>query len=158
MKSLRILSVLLVLFTFSTIHCQKRKTYKAWVTLMDESRVKGVLYDVKEDGILLMEDRASDTVAFLVCTDIDVLKVRRKGKVGKGAWIGAASGALIGAVAGFAQGDDPPGTWWHSTAEEKALGSAIVLAIPDRGLYTHSKPNLLFRNLIGQQPAHASLL
>lgn len=133
MKTLRLLSLLLVLFTLSAVHSQKKRNYKAWVTLTDESKVKGILYSVNEEGILVMDEGLLDTVAFLNSTEINILRLRKKGNIGKGAWIGAASGAIIGGIIGFADGDDTPGIL-SMKAEEKALAAGVGLAVPGTGV------------------------
>jgi len=133
MKLFGLISMLLILFTIATGHCQKIKTYKVWVTLINESKVKGILYEANEDGLLLMDTKLKDTIAFLDCRNIEQFKVRKKGNVGKGAGIGALGGATIGAIIGFADGDDDPGIL-SMTAEEKALGGGIALAIPGAGI------------------------
>ena len=134
MKTLRFISTLLTLLTLTTVHPQKGKTYKAWATLMNDTKVKGILYSANEEGILLMDYTLVDTVAYLDHAKIDVLKLRKKGNVGKGAWIGAISGAAIGAIIGFSSGDDPEGAILGATAEQKALGIGLGLAVPGTGI------------------------
>ena len=140
MNTLRFIPPLLILLTFTTVHPQRTKHYKVWVTLMNDTKVKGVLFSANEEGILLLDYNLVDTMAYLNQAKIDVLKFRRKGNVGKGAWIGAVSGATLGAIIGFAGGEeesetvclpflvcvetDPP------SAAENALAYGIGLAVP----------------------------
>ena len=64
-------------------------------------------------------------------SQIEKIKFRRKGGVGKGAAIGGGIGIVVGLISGYADGDDTPepDVWFDfsATAEEKAAGSAIVL-------------------------------
>lgn len=128
------LVLLLFGFTLFTVNAQKIKPYQARVTLINESKVKGILFAANEDGLVLMEANMVDTIAFVDSKDIEMLKVRKKGSIGKGAWIGALSGAALGAIIGFADGDDPPDCMFLcATAGEKALGG-LTLAVPGAGV------------------------
>ena len=135
MKVFSSLVILLLGVTLFTVNAQKIKPYQARVTLINESKVKGILFTANEDGLVLMETNLVDTVAFVDSKDIEMLKVRKKGSIGKGAWIGALSGAALGAIIGFADGVDPPDCWMMcATAGEKALIGGLSLAIPGAGV------------------------
>jgi len=116
----------------------KIKVHKVWVTLLNGSRlIKGNLYSANKDRIRIVDNDSFDisNLTTINVQDIDVLKIRRKGKVGKGVWIGAVTGLAVGGIIGFASGDDDPDQWlWSSTAEEKALGSGILLSIVGAGV------------------------
>jgi hypothetical protein len=100
MKTLRFLSMLSLVLTMTTGHTQKVKTYKIWVTLVNQKEVKGTLYTASEDTLVILgEDLAQLT---FVPGTIREIKVRRVGKGGKGAWIGAVSGLVAGALIGYA--------------------------------------------------------
>ena len=111
---------------------QKNKTYQAWAILTSGEKVSGALTAASQDGLILLDWYSRDTVASLRGEDIKVLKFRRKGAIGRGAWIGAVSGAAVGVIIGFVDGDDEPEGWWDFTlsAEQKAFGAGIGLAIP----------------------------
>lgn len=131
MKTLRLLSVLTLVFALSTAYAQKVKTYKAWVTLSDDTRMKGTFYAAETDALILMgEDLDEIKIDPKI---IKTIQIRRKGRVGRGVWIGALSGVVVGGIAGYASGDDEPG-FFSSTAEEKALGNAILLSFPGAGI------------------------
>jgi len=131
MKTLRFLSVLTLVFALSTAYAQKVKTYRAWVTLSDETRIKGTFYSAGTDALILMGEDLNEIR--IDPKTVKTISLRRKGSVGKGVWIGALSGAVVGGIAGYASGDDEPG-WFSSTAEEKALGNAIFLSFPGAGV------------------------
>ena len=108
---------------------QKTKIYRAWITDTDGTTVSGALTSATEDGLVVLDWKNRDTVAEIEPGQIRVLKFRRKGATGRGAWIGAVSGAAAGILIGFADGDDEEG-WFAFTAEEKATAAGIGLAIP----------------------------
>lgn len=103
--SLRFLAFLM-LFSYGLNAQNNSKTiqiYKVWVKEMDGSRTKGVLYSADEQSIKISKNNSFSSSNLIVIDDekIDVIKIRRKGKIGKGAWIGAASGAGIGIALGL---------------------------------------------------------
>ena len=117
MKTLHFLFALTLLFTLATVNAQKVKTYKIWVTLLKQE-VKGTLYAANEDELVVLGEDL--TQLKFVPGNIRVIKLRRKGKGGKGAWIGAVSGLVVGAVAGYAS---ESGSGWE---EVGAIGGALV--------------------------------
>ena len=68
-------------------------------------------------------------VALAGVTRLDVSTGRRR-YIGRGAAIGTLAGVTAGALAGFMAGDDPAGAWLRSTANEKAVIGAVLLAAP----------------------------
>ena len=123
MKPLQLLLILTIFFgfTLSPAYGQKTKSYRAWVTLMDKTKVNGVLYAANEDALTILDQNRS-----LIKYDpelIERIKVRRQGSIGKGAWIGAAGGLFLGAVAGYAfEGED--------SFEGTGAASGGVIGIP----------------------------
>mgnify|MGYP001552010241 CR=1 FL=1 len=113
-------------------YAQKTKICRAWITLTTGDRVNGAMSVANEYGLVILNWETQDTVAKLEGKEIKVLKFRRKGAIGRGAWIGALGGAATGVIIGLADGDDEPEGWWDftMTAEEKALAGGIVLVIP----------------------------
>ena len=119
-----VLLVLICAFHLNAQDGPKREvSHKAWVFLTDGTKMTGVLYSANEEGILLRGDNLNDPIA---PTSITAIKIRRKGKVGKGALYGAAGGAVVGFTIGILSGDDDPG-WFSSTKEEKAGIGALFL-------------------------------
>lgn len=123
---------IVLMFPYHLI-AQKSKPYKVWIDQMDNSNViKGFLYSVDEYSLKISKDKTgldSTSVIIVDAERINLIKLRRKGRIGRGAGIGAASGALLGGILGLADGDDEPG-WFSATKEEKATGGGILLAIP----------------------------
>ena len=131
MKTVIFICLALSLYT-PCAFAQKNKTYQAWATLTSGEKFTGALSAATDDGLLLLDWYSRDTVALLKAEEIKVLKFRRKGAIGRGAWIGALGGAATGVIIGLADGDDEPEGWWDftMTAEQKALAAGIVLVIP----------------------------
>jgi hypothetical protein len=108
---------------------RKRGTYRVWIEKMnDEQKVLGTLMKLGDSSITVRywkEDRVEEVPV----VQIEKLKFRRKGGVGKGAAIGGGIGVVTGLISGYAQGDDTPNpdAWidFSSTAEEKAAGGAF---------------------------------
>jgi len=122
-------------------YTQKIKTYRVWATLTNGDKVNGAVSAANEEGLVILNWETRDTVARIKGEEIKVLKFRRKGSMGRGAWIGAVSGAAAGIITGFIDGDDEGG-WFAMTAEEKAVAAGIGLAIPGTfiGLIVGSLP------------------
>ena len=112
---------------------QKSKPYKVWIKQMDNPTViKGFLSSVDEYSLKIGKNISAVDSASVIIVDaerINLIKLRRKGRIGRGAGIGAASGVLLGGILGLADGDDEPG-WFSATKEEKAVGGGILLVIP----------------------------
>ncbi|MEE4177765.1 MAG: hypothetical protein V2I46_09665 [Bacteroides sp.] len=104
MKTLRLLFVLTLACTLSAAHAQKVKTYKAWVTLMDKTEVKGTCYAANEDEFVILGEDLNQ-IGFAP-ESMAAIKFRRQGNTGKGAWMGAIAGATIGVVIGLASTQD----------------------------------------------------
>ena len=115
---------------------KKVKVYKIWVTKMDGSTVNGFFYAADEQGITISKSKTLDESNLLLvkAENISLIKLRRKGAVGKGAGIGFVSGAAFGAIIGYAAGDDPENVWFSTTAKEKAGGGAILFGALGSGV------------------------
>ena len=77
---------------------KKAKIYKVWVTTMDGSKTKGLLYAADEQAIKIAKNRSSSSSDLIVIDGekIDLIKIRRRGKIGRSTWIGAAAGVGAG--------------------------------------------------------------
>lgn len=125
MKTIHLIGVILLFIISFTTVAQKSITHKVWVTLSDNSEVKGTLLQATEEGFVLVKEDLSKME--IVPQGVKTLKIRKTGSVGRGAWMGAVGGLLAGSLVGYASGDDAPGllSW---TAEEKAFAGAFVAA------------------------------
>ena len=99
-----LMAVLILLFTSLPAIAQNVGTCKAWITLIDGAKVKGTFYAANEDGLVIhsMDFKKVN----LNPETIEVIKLRRSGRIGRGAWIGAATGLFLGALVGYATTDD----------------------------------------------------
>ena len=96
----------------------KPKIYKTWVSLNEEPfKIKGVLYELKDSSILvsnsvIIKDYSTNKFETinLHMNSIETIKTRRKNRIGKGIWIGALSGFVIGGTIGLISGDNDSST------------------------------------------------
>jgi len=112
----------------------KIKIYKVWLTLVDGSTVRGDFYSANIEGIKIRDN--SLDISKLTLTkpqNIQILKIRRRGKIGKGVWVGVVSGLALGGLIGLIDGDDEPG-FLIMTAEEKAVSLGIAFAFVGSGV------------------------
>lgn len=97
------LMILLLCFcAFSSAYTQKVETYKVWITLLDKTKVEGILYAANEHELVILNAQLEQRI--FSAENIEVIKIRREGKRGKGAWIGAATGFIINAAIILADG------------------------------------------------------
>jgi len=160
------ISILTSLFVFgqSPADSSKSVTIKphlANIKAMDGSTQKGWLLQAADDTVYLLAAKHKPIqVGGLYKPDksaiqfskpvpqISIIRTHKKNAVLKGTLIGLASGAVIGAIAGYASGDDPVqpytgdfadvfiavGNAFAMTAEEKAATSAVGLGLAGAGI------------------------
>jgi len=88
---------------------EKIKVHKVWISKIDNTKViKGVLFEVNDEYLKIIDKHSKEII--VKASDIGIIKIRRKGKVGKGALIGGLTGLGTGALIGLASGDDPDRT------------------------------------------------
>ncbi len=125
--------LLIILFIGSKVYSQsqqrKRGTYRVWIKKMNSDRkILGTLTKLGDSSITVRYWK-EDKVEEVPVVQIEKLKFRRKGAVGKGAAIGGGIGVATGLISGYAQGDDTPNpdAWidFSASAEEKAAGGAF---------------------------------
>ena len=105
MKTLITFLGILLVFSVSLNAQNKKgkiKVHRAWVKLMDGTEVKGVLYAADSSGVKISSDISTNNINTISVNKIQEIRIRKKGKVGKGVLIGATLGAIIG----LASGDD----------------------------------------------------
>lgn len=119
----------------------KSKLYRVWIEQYNaDSKMNGLLYSVLDSSILVSPKLSRNDFLYskfeneaLYYNQIDVLKLRKKGKPGIYAAIGALSGFAVGIIIGFTEGDDPPcaGNYLfpcsRQTAGDKALQNGLLL-------------------------------
>lgn len=111
MKSIKVI-VLIALCCLKTLSAQesaqKIKVYRTWVSLNNEPfKIKGVLYELKDSSILVssslviqdFRDLKLDVID-LKTHNIETIKIRRHKSIRKGAWIGVATGFVLGGIIG----------------------------------------------------------
>jgi len=121
------------------------KIYKTWISLYNDAEtVKGALYNVTDSSLLVSSslikhdyNTGNFQITKLNFTNIDLVKIRAKNRVVKGALIGTVTGFLIGAMIGLIEGDDnPEEVLVPSTATQHAMGYGLALATGGAGIGT----------------------
>ena len=99
-----IASALVVLFLVlpADLAAKERRGANLVVTRLDGSQVRGELIAVKPDSLLLLSDLGRDESIDLA--NIKSIRIVRKSRAGKGAFIGSMGGVLTGVVLGAASG------------------------------------------------------
>lgn len=87
---------------------KKFKPYKVWITTIDGTKTSGILYTANAQEVKISEHNfaTSSNLTSIDAENIAHIKIRKKGKIGKGTWIGAASGVGFGVLFGIAIEDD----------------------------------------------------
>jgi hypothetical protein len=113
---------------------EKQLLFRTTVKDKQAQITKGYLYAISDSLVLVTQQKqvlrfypntTNMEKAFNI-RDIEYVKIHRKGALGRSVLIGTVSGALIGAITGFAGGDDPKGELFATTASEKAVGGAFA--------------------------------
>ena len=109
---------------------KKIKIYNAIITTSQKQKLSGVFLEVQDSSVTII---SSDEKIKVPATSIMVIKIKRKGAVGRGATIGGLSGVGLGLIIGLASGDDecPQGSWciYQMSAGDKALAGGLALGI-----------------------------
>lgn len=114
---------------------EEEQPYKVWVKLMDGTKVKGILYSANERGVKIMNIASLDVsnLTSIESNSINLISLRRKGKVGKGVWVGGLTGASTGILLGIMSGDDDAG-FINFSKEDKAIVGGITLGVLGTGV------------------------
>ena len=101
-----IISMLLSVGVFAQNKSKKVKVHNIWIELTDNSKIYGVLYSADINGIKITSGISIDDSSLLNIAPQNIykIKIRRKGKVGRGALYGASIGLITGVAMGL--GDD----------------------------------------------------
>jgi hypothetical protein len=130
-----------ILFGFNSINAQKDtipklKLYKTWIYMQegDPYKIIGVLYEFKDSTIVLsnstnIENYQSNNFRTqeISIQNIKEIEFRKVNSVGKGAWIGALSGLVVGVV--FGASIEPNSGYLTSTTENNILVYGISFTL-----------------------------
>ncbi len=108
----------------------KPEKYTTIITSTVRTKKKGTLMEAGDSSILIYLRKLQMSIP---ASTIKQIKIKRSKAAGRGALTGGLIGLTVGAIAGYASGDeDPcqPGTWFcdQVTAEEKALGLGLAMS------------------------------
>lgn len=118
-----------------------KSKYKFWISSMDNSsNFNGYLIEAKDSSMTIsnqiIKNKSNIWTQNIQANSIKKIEYRKDGRIGKGILFGALTGFALGALVGLVSGDDPcvanPGFLdiLCFTAEEKALSTGMLLAIP----------------------------
>ncbi len=129
MKTLKLIALVVMILSMNFIYTQEKvqkvKIYKTWIILNDESKIHGILYQLKDSSILVTNIKTEESQEIDI-KDIQKIKIRRKNSIGRGAVIGGVSGLVVGGIVGYMNGDDPDGiSLFKMSAEEKAVSTGV---------------------------------
>ena len=117
-----------------------KSLYKITVKKSDKSKFSGLLWSVEENKITVIEsydiqDYQLQQIPIIevYAHEIEKLKLRKKGGIGRGvgngASIGFATGALLGLISGSDSCDPNKICLFETSAEDKALGGGIFFGL-----------------------------
>ena len=125
MKTLKLITLMVIILSMNFVYTQEKvkkvKIYKTWVSLIDESEIHGILYQLKDSSILITDIITKESQEIEI-KDIQKIKIRRKNGAGRGAIIGTVSGLVAGGLIGLAEGDG------FFSKEETALLSGVFFS------------------------------
>jgi hypothetical protein len=128
----------------------KKRIFKISIITSDSKKVNGYLANLSDSDLYLSPsplrlrlDNSNNYLSSYSYTHLETIEIKRKAGVGRDAWQGALMGLAVGAIAGFASGDDPVSTYnnpndplgnafniyanaFSMTAGEKAMAGGIV--------------------------------
>ena len=141
MKKIKFSLVIFLCATHLTIAQNTKediKVHKVWISLVNSSNIiKGNLYAVDENAVKIIDNKSFDlsNLQIISPSQIEQIKIRRKGKVGNGVWIGGLTGLGIGLVSGLLS-EDESDKWFGFSPGEKAVINGILLAPVGAGVGT----------------------
>jgi len=124
-----LLAIILAVPANSLFGQNKGKTYKAWIeTKQPTTKYKGLFVANRNDEVELRDLVRPTKMPTLVIpkSTIKSFKTRRKGAIGRGALIGAATGLVGGIVWGLASGtNDVEARFFDTTSGSAFIGGAF---------------------------------
>jgi hypothetical protein len=111
---------------------EKNKIYYTWVKSITNASTPKVFLHSLEDSVVFTTSNLDMLNADLIShsvSEIRVIKTKRKGRLLRGALVGACAGLIFGGLTGLASGDDEPSGFYQSlysqTKEQKAVTGMI---------------------------------
>ena len=126
MKKCIVLFLVLSSFALSENLYAKKNGSELIVQKIDGQYAIGELIAVKENSLLLLDSESGADVSVDI-REIKLIEIVKNSKSLAWGGIGLVSGAVIGALIGYVEGDDPPG--YVLTAKDKALGYGFYIGL-----------------------------
>ena len=135
----KIIACFLVVFSAIVVQAQdtlKPRKFKINLVTTSSDDYKGYLLAISDSSIAISSSPVEFQITFnntyshkIEFYNVENVIIKRKGSVGRGAFIGAIIGLAVGAIGGLFSGDDPPDQWFAMTAGDKALSFGAAGAI-----------------------------
>lgn len=141
MKKIKFSLVIFLCATHLTIAQNTKediKVHKVWISLVNSSNIiKGNLYAVDENAVKIIDNKSFDlsNLQIISPSQIEQIKIRRKGKVGNGVLIGSLIGLGVGIFSGLVSPDDSD-KWLGFSPGEKAIINSIFITPIGAGVGT----------------------
>jgi len=128
--SKKLISLFLIFFLVMlsmNLYAKERRGAKLIVTKKDGQQIRGELIAVKPNSLLLLDTEGKDVSVDI--KDIEEIVIVKKSKLLLGAGIGLLFGAVIGALIGLSEGEDPVvrGVPPPLSVEDKVLGYGFYI-------------------------------
>lgn len=140
----KIIVVILAFFFFTNVYSQDTSgKFRTRIFIADIYNDKGIAYSnylaqVNDSNVIMSLVPVAYTkvpadvssLKLITYNEIDHIKIKRKGAVGRGALTGGLIGLGTGLLIGLVEGDDDPNSWFSYTAGEKAFiyGASLGIA------------------------------
>jgi hypothetical protein len=113
--------------SIAIINTMEGKKIKGWLYKTDTGNVYLLPAGKKALQLLNYKSVKDDRLIYNIdALQINTIALKKKNAALKGTLIGLGAGIIVGAIAGFASGDDPQEEWFALTAGEKAFGLGII--------------------------------
>lgn len=132
MKKIKFSLVIFLCATHLTIAQNTKediKVHKVWISLVNSSNIiKGNLYAVDENAVKIIDNKLFDlsNLQIISPSQIEKIKIRRKGKVGNGVLIGSLIGLGVGIFSGLVSPDDSDKLLGFSPGEKAIINSIFI--------------------------------
>jgi hypothetical protein len=112
----------------------KKIIYKLKITDQKDQVYKGFLARIHDSAIFMntepilaqikgVDQSYSRTFHY---EDLGIVRLQRKSSIGRGIWMGAVGGFVVGAIAAAVEGPDPETDWFRLSLGDKILGYGAV--------------------------------
>ena len=115
----------------------KKIIYKLKITDQKDQVFKGFLARINDSAVfmnsepVLVQLKGVDQSYYRTFRyeDLGILRIQRKSSIGRGVWMGAVGGFLVGAIVAAVEGADPETDWFRLSLGDKIIGYGALGAV-----------------------------